>query len=284
MRALVLSGGGSKGAYEVGVLKRWMYEEGREYDILVGTSVGAINAAGLAHVKKGDPRGAYKHLEGIWDRVNNSKIRKKWWLRWLAAVWRPSIYNSEPLRDWIKEELDPAVIADSGRIVRVGAVSETTGEEYVATESDPLLQEVVYSSAAFPLAFGPGKFNGEEWVDWGIRHVTPIGQAVKLGADVVDVITTFNVDEPLKRWKPWYRAVAARGMRDLDIMMDEIQRGDFRAVGDRNEIARLGGKYRHVELNVQMPTLGKPIGYDSLDFSAENAKAGREYGYADSAP
>lgn len=280
MRALVLSGGGSKGAYEVGVLKRWMYEEEREYDILVGASVGAINSAGLCHVPKGNPREAYLHLADIWDRVDNSKVRKWWWLRWLSCLWRPSIYNSEPLRKWAKEELDQSRIAASGRILRLGAVSETTGEQFVADEKTPNLAEWVYASASFPLAFKPGLINGEEWIDWGIRHVTPIGQAIKAGATEVDVITTFNVDRPLDRWKPRYRAVAARGLRDLEIMMDEIQKGDFRAVGDRNEIAKLGGPYRFIKLNIQMPS--RPLEYDSLDFSPENVRAGRLFGYEDS--
>jgi len=276
-----MSGGGSKGAYQVGVLKRWMLEEGREYDILVGTSVGAINAAGLSQVKLGNPKEAYLRLEGIWDRVNNKKIRKWWWFWYLASIWRPSIYNSEPLRKWIKEELDAAAIAASGRQLRVGAVSETTGEEFIANETTPNLAEWVYSSAAFPLAFKPGVVNGEEWTDWGIRTVTPIGTAIKAGATEIDVITTFNIDLPLPRWKPKYRAVAARGMRDLEIMMNEIMRGDLRAVGDRNEIAKLGGPYKHVKLNLQMPS--RPLEYDSLDFSPENAGLGRAFGYADSA-
>lgn len=279
MRALVLSGGGSKGAYEVGVLKRWMLEEERDYDILVGTSVGAINVAGLSHVKLGDPKEAYRWLMDIWDRVNNSKIRKWWWLWYLASIWRPSLYNSEPLRKWIQEELEVKRIAASGRKVRVGAVSWTTGEEHIATEADENLAEWVYSSASFPLAFKPGKVNGEEWVDWGIREVTPIGTAIKLGATEVDVVTTFNIDRPLDRWEPTYKGVAAYGLRALDIMMNEIMRGDLRAVGDRNEIARLGGPYREVKLNLQMPS--RPLEYDSLDFSPKNVKAGREFGYED---
>ena len=279
MRALVLSGGGSKGAYQVGVLRRWMQEEGRDYDIVVGTSVGAINAAGLCQIELGKPEAAYLHLKKIWDRVNNDKIKKSWFGWHLASLWRPSIYNSEPLRKWIKDELDPEAIASSGRKLRVGAVSETTGEEFIANENTSNLAEWVYSSAAFPLAFKPGLIGGEEWTDWGIRTVTPIGAAIRAGANEIDVITTFNIDLKLDRWKPKYRAVAARGLRDLDIMMDEIMRGDFRAVGDRNLIAQLGGPYKDVKLNIQMPSV--PISYDSLDFSPETVRMGRDLGFKD---
>src|ERR1700693_308620 len=55
-RALVLSGGGSKGAFEVGVLQRLMGDEQLDYDLLCGTSVGAINAAYLAQTPLGQPR------------------------------------------------------------------------------------------------------------------------------------------------------------------------------------------------------------------------------------
>ena len=280
MKALVLSGGGSKGAYQVGVLKRWMFEEGRDYDIIVGTSVGAINAAGLCQIELGKPKESYLHLEKIWDRVNDSKIKKSWFGWYFASLWKSSIYDSEPLRKWIQEELDPVAIAASGRKLRIGAVSETTGKEFIANENTKNLAEWVYSSAAFPLAFKPGLIGGEEWTDWGIRTVTPIGAAIKAGADEIDVITTFNIDLPLNNWKPTYRAVGARGIRDLDIMMNEIMLGNLRAVGDRNLIAKLGGPYKDIKLNIQMPSV--PIQYDSLDFSSESVKIGREFGYMDS--
>ena len=55
-RALVLSGGGSKGAFEVGVLQRLMGDERADYDLLCGTSVGAINAAYIAQTPLGRQR------------------------------------------------------------------------------------------------------------------------------------------------------------------------------------------------------------------------------------
>ena len=54
-RALVLSGGGVKGAFQVGALMHSMGDLGRDYDIVCGVSVGALNAAGLCNVKRGMP-------------------------------------------------------------------------------------------------------------------------------------------------------------------------------------------------------------------------------------
>lgn len=279
MRALVLSGGGRKGAYQVGVLKRWMGEEGREYDILCGTSVGAINVVGISQVKLGDPKEAYNRLAEIWDRVSNRKVKKFWWFWYLAALWRSSIYNSKPLLKWIHEELDAQAVADSGRIVRVGAINWSEGKAFVADEKNPLLADWVYNSACFPLAFTPIETDGEEWMDWGVKDVTPLGEAIRAGADEVDVITTFNPDLPSERWDPWYKAVPARGLRVIELMMDAIMEGDLKEAGLKNDLAQLGGKYKHVKINVQMPS--KPLLANSLDFDPAKVREERDFGYLD---
>lgn len=279
MRGLVLSGGGRRGAYHVGVLKKWMGEEGREYDILCGTSVGAINVAGLSQVKHGDPKEAYNRLSDIWDRVSNRKVKKFWWFWYLASLWRSSIYNSKPLLKWIREELDPQAIADSGRIVRVGAINWSEGKVFVADENNPKLADWVYNSSCYPLAFTPIKTDGEEWMDWGVKDVTPLGEAIRAGADEIDVITTFNPDLPSERWDPWYKAVPARGLRVIELMMDAIMEGDLKEAGLKNDLAQLGGKYKHVKINVQMPS--KPLLANSLDFDPAKVKEERDFGYQD---
>src|SRR5207245_6901878 len=76
-RALVLSGGGSKGAFEVGVLQRLMGDERADYDLLCGTSVGAINAAYIAQTPLGQPREAIGKLRAQWDAVTTDKVRRR---------------------------------------------------------------------------------------------------------------------------------------------------------------------------------------------------------------
>jgi len=102
-RALVLSGGGSKGAFEAGVLQRLMGEEQRDYDLLCGTSVGAINAAYLAQTPLGQPREAAAKLRALWDTVTTEKIHRRWFpFGNVAALWKTSVYDSEPLHSWIR--------------------------------------------------------------------------------------------------------------------------------------------------------------------------------------
>src|SRR5216684_1872892 len=77
-QALVLAGGGSKGAFEVGVLQRLMGDQQNDYELLCGTSVGAINAAYLAQTPLGQPQQAIAKLRAQWDTVTTDKVHKRW--------------------------------------------------------------------------------------------------------------------------------------------------------------------------------------------------------------
>jgi len=279
-RALVLSGGGRKGAYQVGVLKRWLLEEGRNYDILCGISVGALNIAAMAQAPLGDPKAAYEKLAHIWDRVENAKIRKFWLFWYLAVLWRPSVYDSTPLQKWVKQELDLEAIQASGRELRVGAVSWETGNYKLVDQNNPKLADWVCASASFPVFLKPVLIDGEEWMDGGIREVTPLGDAIRLGADEIDVIMTSNPDRP-SHWNATGANALKRAFRAIDLMSDEVMRGDIRECGLKNDLAERGAAYRIVKIRIQQPS--RPLDENSLDFNPDLVKIERELGYSDSA-
>jgi len=155
-RALVLSGGGSKGAFEVGVLQRLMGDEQIDYDLLCGTSVGAINAAYLAQTLLGQPREAAVKLRALWDTVNTEKVHKRWFPFGNAqAFFKPSVYDSEPLHKWIRAGLNVGAVRASGRRLRIVSVSLGTGETFIANEQTPDLPEWVIASSAFPVMLTP---------------------------------------------------------------------------------------------------------------------------------
>ncbi len=81
VRALVLSGGGGRGAYQCGVYK-YMEEAGLIPDILVGTSIGAINAAAIASGKTA------RDLEAAWLSTRTRDIQRFWRLRPRQAISR----------------------------------------------------------------------------------------------------------------------------------------------------------------------------------------------------
>ena len=107
MRALVLSGGGSKGSYQVGALLHLLGDLKLQYDILCGVSVGAINAAYLAMFKHGEEQESINSLYRMWLTINSSSIYKRHFPfgRW-HALWKNSFYDSSPLHDLIRSNIN----------------------------------------------------------------------------------------------------------------------------------------------------------------------------------
>jgi predicted acylesterase/phospholipase RssA len=277
MRALVQSGGAVKGAYQVGVLKKWMFDDGLDYDIFCGVSVGSINSAYLAQFPGGEPAASWTKLRGLWDRVRNENIWKNWCLGKVSALWKPSILNTEPLLEWIQNELDVKAIKSSGKKLRVGVVSWKTGEYKIVTELDDDLAKWVSASSSFPVFMLPIEIGGQLWGDGGLRSVTPLGEAIRSGADEIDVIMCSNPDRP----SDWHgkAAVPDYVLQTLNIMGDEIVLADLQVCGLKNDLAELNPKYRKVKIRVVMPSEG--LTDDSLDFDPESIKRMIEIGYKD---
>ena len=276
-RALVLSGGGVKGAYQLGVLRKWLLEEKREYDIFSGVSVGALNSAVLAQVPHGDPEAAYNKLAAIWDDVDNSNIRKDWrFFGKVAALWKGHVYNTQPLMDWIKRDVDAPAIQASGKKLMVGVTSLDTGEYRVAREDTPDLWEWVYASSAFPLFLEEGRMEGQLWVDGGVRNVTPIGEVIRAGATEVDVILAANPHD-VPPWDNKGKAIWQKAFRVLDIIMKEITLNDLQVVGLKNDLGRLGEDFKTIKVRLIYPK-GELV-EDPLDFDPVAIKEMRQKGY-----
>jgi NTE family protein len=279
MRALVLSGGGAKGAYQVGVLKKWMFEDHLDYEALCGISVGAINAAYLAQYAYGFPKQAWGKLSEIWARVDSSNVKKSWFpFGALAALWKPSVYNSEPLQQWVTRELREEDVLKSGRQLRVVSVSWNSGEAQVITEKAPGIARWVLASSSFPVMLAPIEIDGQLWTDGGLRQVTPLGEAIKLGADEIDVIMCSNPYAPSPFETHKKAALPDFAMRAIDIMSDEIMRADLKICGLKNDIAGLNGSYKTVKIRLLQPST---LICDALDFSPKHIQEMMELGYTD---
>jgi NTE family protein len=278
MRALVMSGGSVKGAYEVGAIKHWIVDEGRDYDIVCGVSVGAINAAFLAQYPMGQIKQAHADLVKMWGTVNNAKVRKDWWGGIAAALWKPSVYDSTPLQRWLRSDLSPAKIKASGRKLRVGAVSLTSGSYRLGTEQDANIVDWVIASSSFPVFLLPIEIDGELWSDGGIRNVTPLGAAIELGATEVDVVMCSNPDLP-DPWSGAKRSIPDIAVRVVDLMNAEIMRDDLKVTSLKNLLAKVGSNFRVVKTRVLKPS-GKLVD-NSLDFDPAAIARMMELGYKD---
>ena len=275
MRALVLQGGGAKGAYQTGAVKHLMGELEIDYDIVCGISVGAINGAWVAQTPRGKERQAASELEKLWLSIDNRSIRKKWCLWPLSALWKPSIYDSRPLHKLLHAELDPEKIATSGRMFRAGAVSLTTGAYRCWRESDPDIVEGVLASSAFPGGLIPVKVGQSWYTDGGVRDQTPLNEAIQLGATTCDVILLSSNGVKQDQKKPRTLNVLTRA---LDIVLDELVKNDLEKAELYNQLVIAGqcpGK-RRIRLNVLTPS--HPLG-STLDFDSDTIRANIARGY-----
>lgn len=281
MRALVLSGGGSKGSYQVGVLKKWMGEQGIDYQILCGVSVGALNVAGLAQSPHGKPKEAIEQLEKLWlEDVRDETIWKRWWpFGKVSGIWKRSLLNSQPLVDLVHSKLDIEAVKRSNRLVHVGAVCLDTGEIGYGDQNNLHFIDWVLASASYPVFMTPVEIDGKLWSDGGLRNITPLGQAIKLGATEVDVIICSNPGLSPDWHDSAKNALPDQLYRTLDIMSDQILRSDLQVTGLKNELASINPQFRRVKIRVVQPT--SRLTEEPLSFDTKKIREMMQRGYGD---
>lgn len=279
MRILVLSGGGSKGAYQVGALKYILGEQNVTYDAFCGVSVGAINCAFLSMFKFGEELESIKVLSDLWDKLDTPKIYKRWFPfgRW-HAVWKKSFYDSSPLGSLLRQYIDLDKIRSSGKPVNVGTVSLSSGKYTIFDQTSDHFIDAVIASASFPGMLTPVKFLGQLWTDGGVKEISPIKKAVDLGADIIDVIIT----SPQTRVKRFIENPTTVDVlkRSLDLSTDKIMANDIEKVELHNKLALAGvTDKRYVKINILRPDYN--LTEDLLDFSPAKIKEMMEKGYQD---
>lgn len=219
--AIVLSGGGARGAYEVGVLS-YLFEELEKIrnipisvDILCGTSVGAINAAFLAaHLK--DPAAGMAKLRTLWQGLELDQVLDfgfKQALGWLRPSGESGLINAAPLARIIHREIPWSQITQTMRAGRLKALSVTCTEVYTGRtvlfvqtgptttlpthappntliRSERIGPQHVLASASLPILFPPVRVGRNLYMDGALRHNTPIAPAIRLGATHLFVVST----------------------------------------------------------------------------------------------
>jgi len=173
--AFVLSGGGSLGAVEVGML-RALEERGIRPDVIVGTSVGALNGAWLA----GHPHTPVAELAEVWKGLHRADVFPGDARRAVLAFAgrRRSFFDIGPLRELIAEHLTFTDLAAAPIPLHVVAIEVLTGKE-VLMSSGPAVDSVL-ASAALPAIFDPVTIDGVAYMDGGVGNNTPISHAVGL--------------------------------------------------------------------------------------------------------
>jgi NTE family protein len=181
--AFVLSGGASLGAVEVGMLKA-LRDHGVTPDLIVGTSVGAINGAWVA----GHPNESLDGLAEIWTSLRRRDIFPADLLRGLLGFVgkRRSLVPAHKLRALVEQHLTFKRLEDAPVPLHVMAAEVLTGREVLMSKGSAA--DAIMASAAIPSVFEPVYIDEVPYMDGGVVNNTPISHAVALGADVVWVL------------------------------------------------------------------------------------------------
>src|SRR3954452_5580548 len=199
--AFVLGGGGLLGAVEVGML-RALFEADIRPDLIIGTSVGALNGA-LVAAHPGPEviqrlvtlwQGAAEGREGYGDGAVRQMTR--------AVRTGTHLHSSRPLRERLHQELGDLSFAELAVPFQCCAASIERASEHWFTQGRVV--DAVLARAPAPGLLRPAVVDGEHYLDGGIVNSIPVGRAVECGASRIFVLRVGRVDRPLPPpRKPW---------------------------------------------------------------------------------
>ena len=225
---LIMTGGGARAAYQVGVLRAVAELLPRDvrnpFPIICGTSAGAVNAAVLAANGSSFRRGV-RELVRVWKNFTPHQVYRSDaygvthnMVRWLSAAiaggglgesTRVSLLDNAPLAELVRKRLDFSTIQgaiDAGDLAAVAITCSGYSSGQAVTfyqgRSDlvpwkrarrigmpmPLAPEHLLASSALPFIFPAVRINREYFGDGSMRQVAPISPALHLGADRLFII------------------------------------------------------------------------------------------------
>jgi NTE family protein len=225
--ALVLSGGGARGAYQAGVLAGLLehgFLEETQFDFLVGSSAGSLNAAMLAS-RAEDPAAGVQELERIWREIHADKVYRtdiaslgRTGVRWAfdltfggatGSVKARSLLDTAPLHELLRRQLRAGQIEENIQSGRLSALAVIATDLHTSNgviflqaareirewqrrrwrvERTTITPEHLLASSAIPVFFPPVGIDGRWFSDGSIRNTAPLAPAIQLGADRIIAI------------------------------------------------------------------------------------------------
>ena len=264
--ALVLAGGGARGAFQVGVVQSLIEKFKLDFEIIYGTSAGTLNGAFLAQAPMGTDSlknlGDYaQRLERLWKQEikgSGSVYEYRGLLSPIpivneASAWAnammfvDSVYDNSRGVDMIRRNLSMEALKNSGRKFKCAQVSLVTGKMMMggngAESGEELFQSIV-ASTTIPVVFPVVQKPNDTIVDGGARDITPLGSVFDEKPDAIYVALTSKLERENGKfpssgviahkpgdWKDHFgNPVTGLDVlaRTLDILTDEIQLDDIR--------------------------------------------------------
>ena len=227
--ALVVSGGGSKGAFAVGAVER-LREEGVEFDIVAGTSTGALMGPLVITDE-------IQALRGIYTNIHDEDILKKRNIIEIAT--QDAIYDTTPLWELINsfmtEERYQKILASPKELFLTTVNLQTGGVENWnphnsgengGSMSLRAVNRAIFASASQPVLMPAIEIEegGHQYVDGGVRDVAPLKIAIDKGAThIYAIVLSPESHEPNDKT---YRFVVTTLLRAIDLFVKEVVKND----------------------------------------------------------
>jgi NTE family protein len=200
LTAYVLGGGGALGSSEVGMV-RALAEHGIRPDLVLGTSIGALNGAFIA----ADPGvEGTERLAAVWEAVVRDGVFLDNPVRQAARVarYRTHLLSNAPLRHVLEAYLPVSRFEDLDVAFQciAACIEDASGRWFSTGEiADPVI-----ASCSVPGLFPPVLIEDRHYLDGGLVHSIPVGRALALGATRIFVLQVGRVEQPLSLpTNPW---------------------------------------------------------------------------------
>lgn len=274
MKAIVISGGGAKGAWGGGVTEYLHKDLNKKWDIFLGSSTGSLISANL-------PKYDFDELKQMYTSVNNDSIfsvnpfKDNGKIKFFNLVWRlikkkKSIGEFGNLRKLLKESCtiqDFLNIKSSNEII-ITTSNMTTGspeffsnKDYTHANLGPRYDrfiDAIIASASVPLAAEPVKIDNDYYLDGGILEHAPIQKAIEMGASEIDIIMLRTEKSKNTEWSP--KNMFDVLLRTIDLLQREVSLSDVMIatlLADLKKDVQLNFYYTPTELSRNALTFDK---------------------------
>lgn len=292
-KALVLSGGSIRGAFQAGAIKEVLNHKFAP-QIITGVSVGALNGAYLCHLSGAVPVGSPVN----WPELGNDLLR--FWReritrphdvadqrRTLPLVWQilkgnfQGLLDTTPIDTLVGEVINPRNVANSGLDFYAGALNMHNGEIEYADKHHASLLSYIRASKAIPIMMPHHDINGVPYLDGGMREVAPLKKAIEEGANEIICILCHKQSNAIDLSQEDFNAgnLLQLSERLMSIVVNELVNNDIERAMLYNEIIQdsgkasctIAGKERHpVKIKVIRPGDNDDFKIDIKDFDTDD--------------
>ena len=271
-RTLVLSGGAFFGAFELGVISYLIQERDMQFDIVCGTSVGALIAAMIV-------QGDIDQVKNIWESLDSKDdIFNPGLLENVFA--KGSIYGIEPLAELVNKYINVGKLRKSNMQLLVGVVCLETGEFMLIDQNDPNIKSFILASTSVPGMTPAIEINGRHYVDGGLRYVMPVRQFLDMEVEEIIMVSAFNLEEKiaaaesknLERFKKGdFGNITHFIERSLQIVMHQL-------LWEPIDFALTMAKYKGIDVKLIQPARGV-FKKGAFEFDKEEISKATQHGY-----